>query len=87
MVNHCANPQCCKPFHYLRDGRVYLFNMSKPIAIGDQARARMELSGSVAHAAKAMYWNRCKTAPYALYAAQAVPCSNSTSGVAPHFGR
>lgn len=42
MVNHCANPQCRRPLHYLRDGRVYVFNMSKPIAIGDQTRARME---------------------------------------------
>ncbi len=27
MVNHCANPQCCKPLHYLREGRIYRFNV------------------------------------------------------------
>jgi len=26
MVNHCANPACHKPLHYLREGKVYLFS-------------------------------------------------------------
>jgi hypothetical protein len=26
MVNHCANPNCNKPLHYLRDGKVFLFS-------------------------------------------------------------
>ena len=26
MVNHCANPNCHKPLHYLRDGKVFLFS-------------------------------------------------------------
>lgn len=26
MVNHCANPICHKPLHYLREGKVYLFS-------------------------------------------------------------
>ena len=26
MVNHCANPKCNKPLHYLRDGKVFLFS-------------------------------------------------------------
>ncbi len=26
MVNHCANPICHKPLHYLRDGKVFLFS-------------------------------------------------------------
>lgn len=26
MVNHCANPICHKPLHYLREGRVFLFS-------------------------------------------------------------
>lgn len=25
MVNHCANPHCCKPLHYLREGRIFIF--------------------------------------------------------------
>ncbi len=27
MVNNCANPNCGKPLHYLRDGKVFLFDM------------------------------------------------------------
>jgi hypothetical protein len=26
MVNNCANPKCAKPLHYLRDGRIYVFD-------------------------------------------------------------
>ena len=26
MVNNCANPQCAKPLHYLRDGRIFVFD-------------------------------------------------------------
>lgn len=25
MVNHCANPKCSKPLHYLREGRIFVF--------------------------------------------------------------
>jgi hypothetical protein len=25
MVNHCANPKCAKPLHYLREGRIFVF--------------------------------------------------------------
>lgn len=27
MVNNCANPQCNKPLHYLRDGRIFVFDV------------------------------------------------------------
>lgn len=27
MVNHCSNPNCCKPLHYLREGRIYVFDV------------------------------------------------------------
>jgi hypothetical protein len=27
MVNNCANPQCAKPLLYLREGRVFVFEM------------------------------------------------------------
>jgi len=26
MVNNCANPGCGKPLHYLREGRIYIFD-------------------------------------------------------------
>ncbi|MHB1794209.1 MAG: hypothetical protein ACYCPO_04530 [Acidobacteriaceae bacterium] len=26
MVSHCANPNCNKPLHYLREGKVFLFS-------------------------------------------------------------
>lgn len=26
MVNNCANPKCAKPLHYLREGRVFVFD-------------------------------------------------------------
>jgi hypothetical protein len=35
MLSQCANPRCCKPLHYLRDGRVYLFAISDPQAAKD----------------------------------------------------
>ena len=28
MVNNCANPKCNKPLHYLRDGRVFVFEVA-----------------------------------------------------------
>lgn len=35
MVNNCANPKCAKPLHYLREGRIFVFDVesdsSKPI--------------------------------------------------------
>jgi hypothetical protein len=42
MVNHCANPQCCKPLHYLREGRVYVFDVTRPAANGERTPRRME---------------------------------------------
>lgn len=27
MVSQCANPKCAKPLHYLRDGRVFVFDV------------------------------------------------------------
>lgn len=29
MVNFCANPDCGKPLHYLREGRVFVFRMKE----------------------------------------------------------
>ncbi len=36
MVNSCSNPQCGKPLHYLREGRIFVFD-----AVG----AAMETTG------------------------------------------
>lgn len=27
MVSHCANPKCVKPLLYLREGRIFIFEM------------------------------------------------------------
>jgi hypothetical protein len=29
MVDHCANPKCAKPLHYLREGRIFVFDVNK----------------------------------------------------------
>jgi hypothetical protein len=29
MLMSCANPQCAKPLHYLREGRIYIFDSVK----------------------------------------------------------
>ncbi len=28
MVSHCANPRCAKPLHYLREGRIFVFDVT-----------------------------------------------------------
>ena len=36
MVNQCANPKCGKPLHYLREGRIFLFDLPDtniPVAV------------------------------------------------------
>ena len=42
MVNHCANPQCGKPLHYLREGRVYVFDVTRFAASAADRTRRME---------------------------------------------
>ena len=42
MVNHCANPQCGKPLHYLRAGRVYVFDVTRYAPAGEARSHRME---------------------------------------------
>lgn len=32
MISTCANPECRKPFHYLRGGRLYRFDAASPAA-------------------------------------------------------
>lgn len=40
MVSHCANPKCAKPLHYLRDGRVFVFDVPDKIAAANGKRTR-----------------------------------------------
>lgn len=42
MVNHCANPQCGKPLHYLREGRVYVFDVTRYAVAAEDRTHRME---------------------------------------------
>ena len=30
MISHCASPRCTLPFHYLRGGRLYRFDITSP---------------------------------------------------------
>jgi hypothetical protein len=30
MISHCANPRCTLPFHYLRGGHLYRFDITSP---------------------------------------------------------
>jgi hypothetical protein len=30
MITHCANRVCASPFHYLRGGRLYRFDLRRP---------------------------------------------------------
>ena len=34
MMNNCANPMCAKPLHYLREGRVFVFDVQNGAAVG-----------------------------------------------------
>ena len=39
MVDHCANPKCAKPLHYLREGRIFVFDVDgKQDASGKRTR-------------------------------------------------
>ncbi len=40
MVNNCANPTCNKPLHYLRDGRVFVFEVASARTGPDGKRLR-----------------------------------------------
>ncbi len=42
MLNHCANPQCGKPLHYLREGRVYVFDVTRFAPAAAERTHRME---------------------------------------------
>ena len=40
MVDKCANPKCNKPLHYLRDGRVFVFEVASANIGPDGKRMR-----------------------------------------------
>lgn len=40
MVSNCANPKCGKPLHYLRDGRIFVFDVPDKNAGAGGKRAR-----------------------------------------------
>jgi hypothetical protein len=42
MLNHCANPGCGKPLHYLREGRVYVFDVTRYATNAEDRTRRME---------------------------------------------
>lgn len=40
MVSHCANPKCAKPLHYLREGRIFVFDVVGRDSEANGKRAR-----------------------------------------------
>jgi len=43
MISNCANPDCGKPLHYLREGRIYIFNTpTATVASGKTGQRRLE---------------------------------------------
>jgi hypothetical protein len=43
MLKSCANPQCAKPLHYLREGRIFVFDAVRTPGDGEGMKAhRME---------------------------------------------
>jgi hypothetical protein len=41
MVNQCANTSCGKPLHYLREGRIFVFDV--PVSDAPETRAGKSL--------------------------------------------
>jgi len=42
MVSNCANPKCAKPLHYLRDGRIFVFEVQDKNATGAKRTRHIE---------------------------------------------
>jgi hypothetical protein len=43
MVNNCATPKCGKPLHYLREGRIFVFDLpNKAAAVGGKKARHIE---------------------------------------------
>jgi len=43
MVNNCANPDCAKPLHYLREGRIFVFDVSASYAASTSEKRSHQL--------------------------------------------
>jgi hypothetical protein len=41
MLKACANPQCAKPLHYLREGRIFVFSAVRTPGNGDGNKAHL----------------------------------------------
>jgi hypothetical protein len=42
VVSNCANSTCCKPLHYLREGRIYIFDASVAASPGQKPERRLD---------------------------------------------
>ncbi|HSY00952.1 MAG TPA: hypothetical protein VK819_02305 [Acidobacteriaceae bacterium] len=42
MVSNCANPKCGKPLHYLRDGRIFVFDVPDKVQANGKRLRRVE---------------------------------------------
>lgn len=42
MVSNCANPGCAKPLLYLREGRIFVFDVSSGEGAGGKRLRRLE---------------------------------------------
>jgi len=42
MVDYCANPNCMKPLHYLREGTIYIFEVESAARPGAPRNHRLE---------------------------------------------
>jgi hypothetical protein len=40
MVSNCANPKCAKPLHYLRDGRIFVFDIQDRVVAATGKRTQ-----------------------------------------------
>ena len=40
MIEKCANPTCSRPFHYLRGGRLYCFELRPGVAFASRQSAK-----------------------------------------------
>ena len=61
MVNQCANPSCAKPLHYLREGRIFVFDLPDPdlpVPSSGDAHAACNTSGFVVPVRKPWFWNK-----------------------------
>jgi len=59
MTSHCANPACAIPLGYLRDGRLFQFEVRPKFAIPDQRRENQSRSAAERLARKVSHFWLC----------------------------